>query len=164
MMYAFTVIEQPHPGRVADSVQALLTDARAHLDNAEFHIRSIVRKNARIAGMLSMEVAQLRYQQTRLEQAAGLRETADLGWIVPVIVGVSALVTTIGAWAWKQHKDTEEVEKKVEFYEEMVEQGVDPEEAAELVLGPRSDLSDILSKTVVLAAIIAGVFVYTKLT
>lgn len=167
-MYAITLIAQPQaqPGSVTDSVEALLLDALAHLDNAELHIRSIFRKNARVAQMLSAEVAQLRYQQGRLAGVAGLRESADLG-LIPVIAylitGGATVVGAAWAWAWGRHKEAEEVEKTTEQIKELTHQGMDPKKAAELILGGKSGVSDILSKTVVLAAIIAGTYVFMKL-
>lgn len=162
-MYAFRVVEWTQPETAEDSLEALLVDARDHLDNAEIHIRSIAKKNMEIARALNAEITRLRYQQRILERRSGIQVDANLGWIVPVIIGGSALVTTIGAWVWKQHKETEEIEKKADLFEQLTEQGVDPQEAAQAVLGGKSGVADVMSKAVLLAAIIAGVFVFSKL-
>jgi len=85
------------------------------------------------------------------------------GAIVGIAAGGAALLSALGGWIYKQRTDTKRLEARISIYEQMVADGIDPDEAAKKVYGSDgSGISDIMSKAVIIAVIFGGVYLVSK--
>jgi hypothetical protein len=96
----------------------------------------------------------------RLRRALTQNQFGFWGWIIGAgVVGASAL----GAMIFKQHQETEEVETRMQIYNDLVKAGVDPQEASRRAFGNGGGLGGIMDKLLILGALTTGLVVYLKL-
>lgn len=97
------------------------------------------------------------YRRLKREQEAQLQ-----GLFLPIVIAGSAIFS-LGAWAWKQHRETAEVESRQELFDQLVRDGMDAEKAAQVAFGGGGGISDILSKLMLLGALGLGAFILVKM-
>lgn len=149
----------------------LLSSARQNIGQAMVTVRRIARYDPGIARVELPRIRSLAKRQLRLEQKAGIRQSPELGWIVPVVMGGMALLG-IGGYVFKHHEETSLERYKLESIEncisENVNAGMDRTEAARICgeLFSGRDLSAVfseLSKTILMAGLaITGVYIVLR--
>ncbi len=86
-----------------------------------------------------------------------------LGWIVPVAIVGGSILSLVGAKVFQQHRETKEVESRMEIYDKLIGAGYTAEDAGRLAFGDEgSGIGGVLNKLIVLTAIGAGVLVFLK--
>lgn len=110
--------------------------------------------------MLQDNQANLRRQlNIESQQIAG---AGNLGLVLLVAGGVLA-AGAIGTRIYKHFTDSKRLDAQTELYTDIVDETGDKEKAAKLVFGMPTDWSSIMTKAIVITAIVAGVVLVVKL-
>ena len=135
---------------------------------------AIVRSEIRIPGFrrpqpFRIDLKTLRHNQEILERDLARRAAEQTGGqlgfaplVVGAVVGAGILVTGIGGWIYKHYSDTKRVEMRTEIYQQMLADGLSPEEAADSVYGAGSEVGAVMNKAIILSLIGVGALILFK--
>lgn len=150
-------------------LEQALKEARSYVDQAEWRMGiSLRRPPARLWNDLNvvkrenMALARLlaEYQSQAQTGQAGL----GIAFIASALIGGAAMAgSALVGWIWKNRAQAEDLEARTSLYGNMIDEGVDPDKAAKLILGQGSSVSDMLDKMIVLSVIGVGAYVFIKL-
>ena len=112
------------------------------------------------------ELDRVEARQKQIEEGwqtiARQRENLGLVWFAwPAIIAGGSIASWLGLKAWTQHEETGEIEAKMDLYEKLIADGVNPEQAQKMVFGGSG--AGALDKLILLGAIAAGVLVFLKM-
>ena len=85
------------------------------------------------------------------------------GFFIPVIIGAGVLVSGFGAWIYKHYSNTKRVELRTEIYDQMIDDGLSPDDAADAIYGSGSEIGSVMNKLIVITIIGAGALLLYKL-
>lgn len=117
-----------------------------------------------------VELNALRARQAFLKrelEAFRRRQAGDpnLG-LAPLVIaagaGVVVALSTIGGWVLSNFTKSKELDTQTQIYQDMRAEGTDSKRAAEIVFGGNTDWGSVMSKGLILAAVLAGVYVVSK--
>lgn len=112
------------------------------------------------------QIAAAAANQVKLEYIRSqVRYTSEgnLGLLFMLVGSAIAGLSALGLWAWKQHRETTAIEEQTGLVDDLIQQGYTKDEILAIMSGRGSMLNDIMSKVVILAAIVGGVLVFMKL-
>lgn len=112
------------------------------------------------------QIAFVAARQAKLEymrSQVGYTSDGNLGLLFMVIGSAVAGLSALGLWAWKQHRETKQIEEQSGLVDDLIQQGYSKEDVVAIMSGRASMLDDIMGKVVILAAIVGGVLVFMKL-
>ena len=147
-------------------IDIILADAEASIARTENALRTRPALPLVYRNILEAKVAELREKQASLEAMYNRSTDANVGFafVTGAIIAGGALITLIGAWALKHRSEAQSAERQAEAYKRMLDQGMDPIEAARLAYGTGGGISDLMNKALIITALIAGVVIFVKLT
>lgn len=147
-------------------IDGILAEARASIERTAYAFRSPPAVPLMYRSYLDAKIAELRERQAALEgmySQALLNPTGGF-LIVGLLAGAASVIGLIGSWAMKQRAEAQTIEQQTTAYEKMIAQGMDPKRAAELAFGTGGGMASLMSKALLITAIIAGVVIFVKLT
>lgn len=103
------------------------------------------------------------YLERDLEQLRRALGQAQFGFAFWAVGVGAAALAALGAMIFKQHRATEEVETRMEIYNNLVRAGIDPDEASRRAFGDGGGLGGIMDKLLILGALATGLVLYLKL-
>lgn len=150
-------------------LEQALKQARSYVDQAEWRmgiglrrapmrlwndLNVIKRENLALARLLA------EYQSKAGTGQAGL----GIAFVASALIGGAAVgVSALVGWIWRNRAQAEDLEVKTSLYAQMVDEGVDPDKAAKLILQQGSSVGDMLDKVIILSVIGAGAYAFIKL-
>lgn len=142
-------------------IDGLLSESRAtigRLTARASYVGCDPRLRDQVAGM-AVKQAKLEYMRSKV----GYTPAGNLGIIGMLIGSGIAALSALGLWAWKQYEETNAVEEQAGLVDELIKQGYTKEEVLAIMAGRGSMLDDVMSKLVILAALVGGIIVFMKL-
>lgn len=149
----------------------VLATSEAKIVRAEIYVPRLPR-----GIIFEYELSTLKARQRKLrellkqERIASLnrqrRPNPNLGvapLVVAAVVGGGAAISVLGSWIYKNYSETKQVEARISVYEQMIQDGIHPDKAAQNVYGSGSEVGSVLNKLIILSVIAAGILLYIKL-
>lgn len=143
----------------------ILMEARTYINAAEWRLG---RMNRPIPLRLYSDLTLVQRENQRIAEAMAealaRQQSGQLGAIFTILIGGAAVaVTALATWIVKNRSDAKELETRATLYERMItDHNMSPEKAAELVLGSRSGVAQILDKVLLVGLLGVGIFVMIK--
>lgn len=150
-------------------LEQTLKEARSYVDQAEWRmgislkrapmklwndLNVIKRQNLTLARLLA------EYQS----KAGTGQEGLGLLFITSALIGGAAIAaSTLAGWILRNRAQAQDLEAKTSLYGNMIDEGVDPDKAAKLILGQGSSVGDLLDKLIILSVIGAAAYAFIKL-
>ena len=91
------------------------------------------------------------------------RQPQNLGLWPAIVIAGGSLLTVLGAWVYKQDRETKEITTRMELYDRLILEGHTTDEASRMAFGDGGGIGDVLNKLIILGAIGAGLLVYLKM-
>lgn len=146
------------------SIDGILGDSAASIERTEAILRAPIPIPSLHRHLLEAKIAELREKQAAIEGMYNQSTMGQIGFPFIIAGAVASVIGLIGTWAWKQREEAQTLEQQTAAYNEMIKNGMDPKEAARLAYGTGGGIGELLNKALLIAAIIAGVVVFVKLT
>lgn len=149
--------------RADDQAMNLLAASRATLTRVAIDIPGYEKPLPFRLDLRTLWAKQLELEADVGRRIAEQRRAPQLGafWI-PIMIGAGVVATGIGGWIYKHYSDTKRVELRTEVYDQMIDDGLSPNDAADAIYGSGSEIGSVMNKLIVISIIGAGALLLYK--